>query len=46
AECLENQVPGLTVVSLDTSTWVQATKDQTETAEIEAAVAKGKSKKS
>lgn len=38
AECLEDQVPGLSMVSLDTSTWVQATKDQTETAEIEAAV--------
>jgi hypothetical protein len=38
AECLEKQVPGLSVVSLDTSTWVQATKGQTETADIEAAV--------
>ncbi len=38
AECLEDQVPGLSVVSLDTSTWVQATKDQPETSEIEAAV--------
>ncbi len=38
AECLEDQVPGLSTVSLDTSTWVQSTKDQSETEQIEAAI--------
>ncbi|MFQ6016766.1 MAG: hypothetical protein ACE5KF_01095 [Kiloniellaceae bacterium] len=38
AECLEQEVPGITVVSLDTSAWVHAVKASPETSEIDAAV--------
>lgn len=34
AECLEKQVSGITTISLDTSTWIQSTKNQTETSLI------------